>query len=161
MILRPWLLLPLLALLGCSGGASKDTNLPKTYPVSGTITRNGAPVADASVLFQLVGGSRSATGMTDASGKYTLSTFTSNDGAPAGEYKVSVSKLGTSAAAGPAAGELRAASDDPNYSGPKDTGGAAAAPKNELPPQYANAETSGLKATVKETGENKFDFVLP
>jgi hypothetical protein len=33
-------------------------------------------------------------------------------------------------------------------------------PKNLLPAKYANAENSGLRATVSESDENKRDFEL-
>ena len=60
-----------LVIAGCSGGG------PTTYKVSGTITFEGQPVADAQVGFVPDGGGevKPARGQTDASGRYTLRTY--------------------------------------------------------------------------------------
>ena len=77
-----------------------------------------------------------------------LSTFESGDGALAGNYRVTITKMEGSG--GPQLSE-----DDPNYKGAGEEGEM----KNVLPEKYANAETSGLTATVTE-GNNNFDFQL-
>lgn len=84
------LLVALTLSLGCS---SEDSNRPKTYPVSGTVKLNGTVVEGATVTFQLTEGKENAIGSTDKTGKYTLSTFRPNDGAVAGQYKVSITKF--------------------------------------------------------------------
>ena len=82
-----------LCLVMCSGcGDSVDPNRPKTYPVSGTVTQGGQPVADANVTFHSKDGSRGAVGVTDANGNFQLTTFTAGDGAVAGEHEVSITK---------------------------------------------------------------------
>jgi hypothetical protein len=146
----------LLLFAGCSGG-DEGTN-PKTYPVTGTVTMGGSPVAGATVSFQLADGSRSAVGITDDGGKYKLTTFAADDGAVPGDYKISLFKLeGDKVAAAPAgqlaSGEL-SEDYDPNVKP------ATAAPKHLLPAKFANGATSGLTAKVAESGENKFDFDL-
>ncbi len=137
-------------LSGC-GGAGGSATGPKTYPVSGTVTQGGKPVDGATILFVSTDGKKSATGKTDASGRYTLTTTKSGDGAVAGQYKVAITKFD--------AGQVAAADiSDPNYA-PPDPNKPAPVAKNLLPEKYASPETSGLTATVKESS-NKIDFTL-
>lgn len=154
MILQPLILLTMVAAVGCTSGGG-DTNRPKTYPVTGTVTLDGAPVAGASVKFQLADGSRSALGTTDASGKYTLTTFEAGDGAVAGEYRVAVTKYEGEGGQAPS-------QDSDDYVDPGSAGAEAApaGPKNLLPDKYADAMNSGLTFTVAESPENKFDIAL-
>ena len=73
----------LLAGAGCSG------NSP--VAVRGTVTLDGNPVEGAIVLFMPEGGAgRQASGQTGADGGFQLTTFTTNDGALRGKYKVVV-----------------------------------------------------------------------
>lgn len=133
----------LLLAAGCSAPRSADR--PATQPVTGTVTLNGNPVDGATVTFQPIDASgKAAVGLTDSAGKYALTTFGSNDGAVSGSYKITVIKTETPAPSnGDAAGEYV----PPEALGP---GARPAAPKNLLPEKYANAQTSGLTATVKE-----------
>lgn len=145
----------LLLALGCQQGADR----PTTYPVTGTVTLNGQAVEGATVSFQLADGSGSAVGVTGASGAYKLTTFEADDGAVAGEYKVAISKYEGGAAAGGPEGDMMSAEYEKAMAG----GGAKqepSQPKNVLPPKYADANKSGLTATVSESGENNFDFAL-
>jgi uncharacterized lipoprotein YajG len=84
----PSVLFTLLA-VGFLAGCSSEPERPPTYPVTGTVTANGKPVAAASVIFgPVTPGVASAAGITDAEGKYRLTTFSAGDGAQAGEYRV-------------------------------------------------------------------------
>lgn len=77
-----------LALVGC--GEDSGIGLV-THPVSGTITTpDNQPVANASIIFTNLAGSYSASAQSDGAGKYQLATG-ADEGAPAGEYVVSVS----------------------------------------------------------------------
>ena len=69
---------------GCGGG-------PKLFPVSGLVTLDGQPLADAGVLFVPVDKGPAASGTTDAAGKFRLTT-TNRSGAIAGHYGVAISK---------------------------------------------------------------------
>ena len=87
----PLPLLPLglaLALAGCKGGAG----LPKTYPVTGTVVRGGAPVAGGTLQFAAAGANDvTVTGEVGPGGAFTLQTLkgvTKVAGAPEGEYRV-------------------------------------------------------------------------
>jgi hypothetical protein len=119
-------LLPLVALAGCSGGRLK------TYPVTGQILYNGQPLKGVDVAFHPVD-PKNDTGYpphatTDADGKFTLTTFLKNDGAPAGEFRVAV------------AFAVEAVEEGSDQS-KKLTA--------QVPVKYHKAETSGLTVTVK------------
>ncbi|MDB5308321.1 MAG: hypothetical protein JWO38_2523 [Gemmataceae bacterium] len=70
------------AVAGCGSGLT---------PVSGVVKLDGAPVEGATVTFVTEDGKQSATGFTDASGNFTLTTD-AKAGARAGHYKVVVVK---------------------------------------------------------------------
>lgn len=78
----------LLPLAGCS---SKGYKLA---PVSGTVTSNGEPVPKLSVVFspEPIGENNSvgpySAGVTDAAGKFTLTTRYDDDGAVVGQHRV-------------------------------------------------------------------------
>lgn len=160
--LLSWLVaLTLCMAVGCGGG--KDSNRPKTYQVSGTVTLGGQAVQGATVTFVLDGGGGSSVGTTDAQGKYKLTTFGGNDGARAGAYKVTVAKYDQGAAATGAAGTpASGAIDEKAYNPPAAVpeGAPVTGPKNLLPEKYANPATSQLTANVTDSGKNQFDFAL-
>jgi hypothetical protein len=89
----PWLVIAVLLLgtVGCSGGGEHGV-----APAGGTVTLDGQPVPELVVTFTpqaTTGGSnpgKSATGRTDAEGKFTLSTYTMGDGAIVGNHQVTV-----------------------------------------------------------------------
>jgi predicted small lipoprotein YifL len=66
----------------------------ETYPVKGTVLVDGKPAAGATVSFhtkEAMGDKPYIpTGRTDENGEFNLSTFVTDDGAPAGEYDVTV-----------------------------------------------------------------------
>jgi hypothetical protein len=71
----------------CLGCGSND--LP--VPVSGKVTVNGVPVANAGIVFHPKDGNgRPASAETAEDGTYRLTTFKSGDGALKGEYQVSL-----------------------------------------------------------------------
>lgn len=70
-------------LVGCQRG-------PTVAPVSGVVTHQGAPLANAHVTFTPVEGANPASGFTDARGRFTLQTFSNNDGALIGKHRVSI-----------------------------------------------------------------------
>lgn len=133
---------------GCGPGVPSDR--PATYPVSGTVTMDGQPVANATLSFQLSDASRGAAGVTDDQGRYDLTTFEPGDGAVPGEYLVAIMKY-DAASQGAAVSE-----DDPNYD-PNVTESVA---KNLLPERYASVGTSGLKVTIIEEKNTEVNFEL-
>lgn len=141
------------SVLGLGCGGQQDADRPSTCPVTGTVTHNGEPVDGATVAFQSADGSRGAVGVTDAGGKYTLTTFESGDGAVPGAYQVKIFKYKVET------GSAAADQDSADYVPPAE-GEEAAEAQNLLPAIYADPTTSGLTATVSESGENTFDFPL-
>jgi len=109
-------------------GVSTATRKP-TRPVRGQLFFEGVPAAGAYVVFQQIESKAKrplrAEGRVEADGSFTLSTYRANDGVPEGDYAVTVvwRKPFVDAAGKPGA--------------------------NVLPPRYAKAETSGLKASIK------------
>jgi len=125
-----------LALLLFATGCGESR--PRTVPVTGLVTLDGEPVADASITFYPENG-RPATGRTDAEGIYTLTTFETNDGAVPGQHRVSISKQTI-----------------PESNSTEDL----EAIKSEVPEVYSNADTSGLKAEVVAGQDAPIDFNL-
>lgn len=78
-------------LVGCGGGG--EERLP-VHPVQGQILLQGKPLANALVAFHpksATGAAKfSARGQTDEQGTFRVTTYDTNDGAPAGEYAVTV-----------------------------------------------------------------------
>lgn len=162
MTLRVGLVLVMVATALACGCAPSGPDHPATYAVTGKVTLDGNPVEGAVVAFVPSAGGNSATGITDASGAYQLSSFGSNDGAVPGEYKVKVTKFqgaGGEVAPGAVTGPVDDGGQHPeNY---VESAEDAAPAENELPASYADATTSGLSATVTENAsQNVFDFEL-
>lgn len=112
-----------LAQASCGGG---DKRKP-TFPVAGKVTLDGRPAEHATVILHPVGDSDpdavKPRGKVAADGSFKLTTYETDDGAPAGEYRVTVELWLASSRA-----------DEP--------------PSNRLSPKYGKVESSGLKATV-------------
>jgi hypothetical protein len=139
--MRLAILLAGLAAAGCGGDGR-----PARYPASGKVTVNGQPAAGALVVFHPKAADRAndpkpfATAADD--GTFKLTTHDPDDGAPAGEYGVTVvwnvkakeSKISIGDGGGPLVDKLGGRYGDPR--GPK------------------------LSATVTAGGPNQFDFDL-
>lgn len=79
----PLVLAALFSPLGCSSH-------PAVAPVSGKVTLDGEPLRFGSVMFQAVSGGQPATGTIQQDGTFSLSTFSSDDGAIVGQHRVRV-----------------------------------------------------------------------
>ena len=140
-------------LLVVAGGCSKKEGRPKVYPAGGTVTYKGTPVEGAHVAFRGDGNVRPATGKTDASGRFTLTTFNSGDGAVPGTHQVTVSKLPINAAPPKPVIESREeAAKRPKLPPPS--------VENLLPAKYADPANSELVYTVEVSGSNNFKIDL-
>ena len=83
---------------GCGRGPKRPEGMPDLYKTTITITQADSPLADAMVNLKLADGAQSqwySGGATDANGVVTVSTQGDFQGAPAGKYKVLVSKVTT------------------------------------------------------------------
>jgi hypothetical protein len=133
------------AAVGCSAKPAYER--PKVVPVRGVVRYNGKPLDGAHVTFAHTTAGISASGVADAEGVFTLTTFEPGDGAVPGKYHVAVSKA-----------------EDPHRTGAKDAppifqrGAGGQHPRWLIPQRYSNLTTSKLTADVPEAGTN--DIVL-
>ncbi len=153
------------AIAGC--GDSK----PATFPVTGVVTLDGKPVADAQITFVGEPPENSAATVTDAEGKYALATFSAGDGARPGHYKIMVTKYAKGEEVSPYGAppedaapveqtpEAISAAYSQGYTGPPKAGWKAPKQSNDLPMKYASVATSGLQYTVEEKA-GTFDIEL-
>ena len=127
----------LLLNVGCSGPggvAPRPTN-----PTSGSVTYQGEPLVDGTVTLHPMSppedGQPLVTprGTVGEDGTFRLTTYSINDGAPAGDYRVAFRWQGS----------LEGISEDEEAELPE-----------LLPEQYLNPETSGFTVTITK-GENK------
>ncbi len=127
-------------LAGCDDGYAPKAIIEKVVPVSGTLSYQGRPLEYFQVTLQPDGGQRTAVGVTDAAGKFTLGTNKAGDGAPPGPCKISVNFVGPPVE--DTAG-LEPGIEDPSKL-PK--------PPVKLPAKFGNPETSGLVLDIPAGG---------
>lgn len=140
-----WLLGGSLALLaGC--GSSVDPDLPALVPVSGQVTLDGAPLSDAYVAFMPEGDTpgRGSGATTGEDGRYELESQ-HGEGAPVGQYRVTVSKLVNPD------GSVFVPTDEIS---PMDSGA-----REIVPRRWSDPEITPLTAEVPEGG-GSLDFEL-
>ena len=127
-----------LLVAGCGG----KPHYPKTYPVTGKVLVNGRPADRAEVTLHPLedpdGKAVLPYAVTGSDGTFRLSTYRTHDGAPAGQYLVTV--VWPSFAADPLGEEV---------AGPDRLGG-----------RYGKAGQSGLTATVREGDNELAPFAL-
>ena len=124
--------LAMLMIAGCSQS--------ETVAVTGTVTLDGKPVENAEVFFNPKAG-RMATGVTDATGHFSIATTKPNDGAKPGDYVVTL-------------GEYYPAGVVPPL--PKDGGQFP----SRFPPQYGDPARSPLTVHVERGAKNDFPIEL-
>jgi len=149
-----------LALVGCG-----DTKLPGTVKVTGKVLHAGKPVARATVSFVPIGQTgRAASGLTDESGQYQLTTFTANDGAVPGNYAVTVNPMPKPI--GKAAANTSTMTTPEDYAKAMQQGNDptmtshASEEGTEVPPEYRLPATTPLKKNVEANGPNQFDLLV-
>lgn len=124
-----YLLLPLT--LGAAAGCSDRGGREPVFPVQGLVLYQGKPAVGAQVVFHPVGKGNPAairpSGQVDGTGKFTLTSYASGDGAPQGDYEVTV-----------------------EYWVAKNERPAV----NQLPSRYRLGRSSGLRASIA-AGENQ------
>jgi hypothetical protein len=118
-------------LLVAAGCGSKHPDRLAVFPVSGQVTWNGQPLPNAFVVLHPKGAhdlrAVTARGQTDQSGNFRVTTYEAGDGAPVGDYAVTVA-----------------------YHQLVATGGGYEPGPNVLPSKYAAPETTELTAHVAE-----------
>jgi len=145
-----------LVIFTACGKKARTGGMPVS-PVQGVVTYHGNPVVGADVIFYSQEPDLpSSFGRTDDKGVYSLTTYSSNDGSPAGRKLVTILKVKA-----PVAAEKEASIESPEYVPPPPNGvPAVPPPKPEIPLKYASRETSGLTANVQAETENTVDFEL-
>ncbi len=136
------------------GCGQQGPDRPATFATTGTVTLDGAPVEGAAVTFVPNGKGTPAVATTDASGRYALKSFGTEEGAVPGQYMITVTKgQYTEAAAAGGGGEEPPPGYDPNSGTSEGT--------NTLPKKYESPQSSGLTAAVTEDpSKNTFDLAL-
>ncbi len=145
------ILLTALFMMGCGSGK------PETVPASGKVVFNKstAPVG-ALVVFhptdpnleKKIGGK--PFGRVQEDGSFKLSTYGEDDGAPEGEYGVTVDWRGNPKANGNKKGISLTTGDE-------ESRGSSAGPPR-LKPQFSNPQQPFMKVTVKKGDVNEFTF---
>jgi hypothetical protein len=118
-----------------AAGCSRSSHEP-VYPVHGQVLLNGKPLPQAIVTFHQQSGADKAlpSAQTDADGRFILTSYQPGDGAPEGEYAISLVCFRTR--------EIRKGDDD--------------TARNIVPARYANAATSKLTAKIVP-GDNQLE----
>ena len=134
-----------------------NSSRPPTYPVTGTVTLQGKPIAGAVVTFVPTGEGEAASAITNSEGKYALTTWEAGDGARPGQYGVKVSKQ-EQAAVDPSkmVQNLSIEEEQKIYVESKKPRPPA---KSLVPSKYQDESTSGLSHTVPN-GSSTFDIEL-
>lgn len=128
-----------LVTLLAAGCSKTETDRVPVFPVTGQVTFDGRPAAGAFVVFHRKDntvGFPPPRAQVDQQGNFAVSTYVSQDGAPVGEYVVTV--------------ELRKVVD-------KD--GEFVPGPNVLPPKYSSPKTTSLVAKINE-GENSLPIKI-
>ncbi len=124
------------AVLCCFASCGASNNQLPTFEVKGQILQNGKPVPNATVVFhpafEIGPDISKPRGTTGEDGSFTLSTYGSADGAPEGDYKITVEQW---------------TSTNPEKG-----------PESRLPSKFAKPEQSGLTARVA-SGKNEIPAI--
>jgi len=136
---------------GCGGG---ETSGPAVYPTKGSVMANGRPAFEAVVTLHPVDKSIGVTpsAQVDEEGNFTLTSRKPGDGAPAGDYRITVRWMQQPVppqSSAPTGVIMSMAGNE---------GESKAEAKDRLGEVYANPETSGLKCTIS-TGENEIPTI--
>lgn len=120
-----------LLLVAVLAGCTRPTG-PPCFPVRGTVTQGGKPLAEVMVVLHPLTPPTEPfplpLGYTDAQGRFALQTLGPVDGAPSGEYAITLELR-----------ELRRSGEEMIRDG-----------RSLLPSRYATPQTSPLRVTVVE-----------
>jgi hypothetical protein len=144
--IRPVAWLLLIGVLGCAKG---DTG-PALYPVTGTVKKDGKPLAGVSVSLvatnQKVG--IALMGVTKDDGTFEIATGQGKKGAPEGTFKVVLSKGAGAVPADPKDAYAGARKD------PRQSAG------DEIPKEWQSASTTTKTFDVKKGADNTLNIEL-
>jgi hypothetical protein len=141
---RSLLFLGIASWVVAASGCGDDGDRIQVYPVEGKVLVNGQPAQGATVALYPTSSALAEarlpppTGTVDANGEFRLTSYESNDGAPAGEFQVTI---------------VWPEPPPPNPVGVFEQ-------KDRLRGRYANPQTSKLTATVEAGGGELPPFEL-
>ena len=119
-----------LLVLACIAGCGRTDPWTQVYPVKGVVTFRGKPVKDAELAFFPVNDQAPESvrpwAKSSENGEFVVSTYNNGDGAPAGDYKVTVIHH-----------EIVI------------SGGAMGSKPNDLPKKYASRDSTDLVIKVE------------
>ena len=136
----------ILCLMIAASSGCGDRSGPPLYPVSGVVTLDGKPLANAGVMFLPRGDTRgnACVGLTDKDGKYVLKPERGGgQGAPEGQFAVTISKM----------------KDPPKGAGAGQPAAAETDLDETLSPKYWDSAQTILSAQVPQGGAT-VDFPL-
>ncbi|MDX1929774.1 MAG: hypothetical protein SFV81_24825 [Pirellulaceae bacterium] len=136
----------LVSLPACSSSDEWTAKRLKVYKAGGTVLLDGKPCPEAVVTFFSDTNSVSATGRTNAEGKFQLTTYNDGDGAVEGAHKATVVKR-------------EFVEEKTKYDSANERS-VALIPKELLPKKYMTPSTSGLSYTVATSGANDFKIEI-
>lgn len=150
---------------GCGGGSSLVN--PPTTAVAGVVTLGGKPLVGATVALVPLDAKkgRSARGITDAEGKFSVSTYFDAEhdarGAVAGDYVVTITKTEQSSEYAGMSNEQAMEAAVKKAQEQADGAEPPPGPKSLIPANYGSPVTSEFKVTVgaKSSDPLKLDLV--
>lgn len=140
-----------LSILTTTTGCTEKGTLGGLAPAQGVVTLDGAPLAEANIMFSPVGGGemRAASAKTDSNGAFTMTTLKPQDGVTPGKFTVTVVKYEKY---GPAPEKvIDENGDDVTPAHPE---------RNILPEGYADKHTSGLEVAIPAGGDKNIQIKL-
>jgi hypothetical protein len=160
--MKPYAILVLLAmvcLLGC--GKKRPEGLEETYPCYVSVTKAGAPLADARiVLHSKTAMNFNFAGMTDSTGKAEIISEFDFKGAPAGTYAVAIVKSPENPVPKKTQAELSAMTMEESQAYYAEYHAAAAKLEKVIPDHLMVPSASPLEIVVTEAGPNEFSFEI-
>ncbi len=140
--------LVLALLAGCQ---EKSNRLP-VYKASGVLKYRDKPLDRATVSLYCPANGATSYSMTNPNGEFVLSTYETGDGAPEGEYIVTVTKMTEN-------------DDDGSYIDEngdihEKRGGGGGGIRSLIPEKYSNQELSELRFTITPEGPNNVELNL-
>jgi hypothetical protein len=130
--------LTVLVLMAVSSGCGEKTD---AVPVTGKVSYKGEPLKTGTVMLVPEGGGAAATGEIQADGTFKLTTFSKDDGAVPGDYKVMVQVFPEPDAGGGLPG-MEFGNEKP-----------------PIPEKYMDPMRTDLTATIKDS-DNNLDLQL-
>ena len=134
------------SLSACSQSDEWTEKRLKVFKAGGTVLLDGQACPDAVVTFFSDTNPISATGRTNAEGKFKLTTYKDGDGAVEGTHKITVVKR-------------EFVEEKTKYDSVNERS-VALIPKELLPKKYMTPTTSGIDFSVAKSGANDFKIEL-